>query len=151
MKPRGRSSGSLVMTTTLNWLMTTFTPSTFCFTTSVKSCCWWHKYHNSLYWRHNGEYNSQSPFSLYVRFQYFSQECPGIWIFHWYFSVIRLRVPVGCTTELNHLGHQFLQRFFDKYDEVSGNPSCLWSRCSHCIAVSSSSSVVIHAAVVSPF
>uniref|UniRef100_A0AAQ5XXM8 Mitochondrial Rho GTPase n=1 Tax=Amphiprion ocellaris TaxID=80972 RepID=A0AAQ5XXM8_AMPOC len=28
-----------------------------------------------------------------------------------------LRVPVGCTTELNHLGHQFLQRLFDKYDE----------------------------------
>uniref|UniRef100_A0A8K9X5J9 Ras homolog family member T2 n=1 Tax=Oncorhynchus mykiss TaxID=8022 RepID=A0A8K9X5J9_ONCMY len=29
----------------------------------------------------------------------------------------QLRVPVGCTTELNHLGHQFLQRLFDKYDE----------------------------------
>ncbi|RVE59616.1 hypothetical protein OJAV_G00190460 [Oryzias javanicus] len=28
-----------------------------------------------------------------------------------------LRVPVGCTTELNHAGHQFLQRLFDKYDE----------------------------------
>uniref|UniRef100_A0A3B3DQ04 Mitochondrial Rho GTPase n=1 Tax=Oryzias melastigma TaxID=30732 RepID=A0A3B3DQ04_ORYME len=28
-----------------------------------------------------------------------------------------LRVPVGCTTELNHVGHQFLQRLFDKYDE----------------------------------
>uniref|UniRef100_A0A4W6G337 Mitochondrial Rho GTPase n=1 Tax=Lates calcarifer TaxID=8187 RepID=A0A4W6G337_LATCA len=28
-----------------------------------------------------------------------------------------LRVPVGCTTELNHLGHQFLQQLFDKYDE----------------------------------
>ncbi|XP_040031859.2 mitochondrial Rho GTPase 2 [Gasterosteus aculeatus] len=28
-----------------------------------------------------------------------------------------LRVPVGCTTEFNHLGHQFLQRLFDKYDE----------------------------------
>ncbi|XP_029977712.1 mitochondrial Rho GTPase 2 isoform X1 [Sphaeramia orbicularis] len=28
-----------------------------------------------------------------------------------------LRVPVGCSTELNHLGHQFLQRLFDKYDE----------------------------------
>ena len=33
--------------------------------------------------------------------------------------VARLRVPAGCTTELNHLGHQFLQRLFDKYDEVS--------------------------------
>ncbi|XP_030196074.1 mitochondrial Rho GTPase 2 isoform X2 [Gadus morhua] len=28
-----------------------------------------------------------------------------------------LRVPAGCTTEINHLGHQFLQRLFDKYDE----------------------------------
>ncbi|KAJ0060144.1 hypothetical protein NL108_003988 [Boleophthalmus pectinirostris] len=28
-----------------------------------------------------------------------------------------LRVPVGCTTELNHLGFQFLQQVFDKYDE----------------------------------
>ncbi|MCI4374258.1 hypothetical protein PGIGA_G00004120 [Pangasianodon gigas] len=28
-----------------------------------------------------------------------------------------LRVPVGCTTELNHLGYQFLQRLFEKYDE----------------------------------
>uniref|UniRef100_A0A8C7XPY0 Mitochondrial Rho GTPase n=1 Tax=Oryzias sinensis TaxID=183150 RepID=A0A8C7XPY0_9TELE len=28
-----------------------------------------------------------------------------------------LRVPVGCTTELNHYGHQFLQRLFEKYDE----------------------------------
>uniref|UniRef100_H3D5K8 Mitochondrial Rho GTPase n=1 Tax=Tetraodon nigroviridis TaxID=99883 RepID=H3D5K8_TETNG len=28
-----------------------------------------------------------------------------------------LRVPVGCTTELNHSGHEFLQQLFDKYDE----------------------------------
>ncbi|XP_032358086.1 mitochondrial Rho GTPase 2 [Etheostoma spectabile] len=28
-----------------------------------------------------------------------------------------IQVPIGCTTELNHLGHQFLQRLFDKYDE----------------------------------
>ncbi|KAF7661570.1 hypothetical protein LDENG_00259140 [Lucifuga dentata] len=27
------------------------------------------------------------------------------------------RVPTGCTAELNHLGRQFLQRLFDKYDE----------------------------------
>lgn len=27
-------------------------------------------------------------------------------------------MPVGCTTELNHLGYQFLQRLFEKYDEV---------------------------------
>lgn len=34
-------------------------------------------------------------------------------------SLCRLRVPIGCTTELNPLGYQFLQRLFDKYDEVS--------------------------------
>uniref|UniRef100_A0A3Q2NPQ7 Ras homolog family member T2 n=1 Tax=Fundulus heteroclitus TaxID=8078 RepID=A0A3Q2NPQ7_FUNHE len=28
-----------------------------------------------------------------------------------------LRVPAGCSTEINQLGHQFLQRLFDKYDE----------------------------------
>uniref|UniRef100_A0A3P9PYX8 Mitochondrial Rho GTPase n=1 Tax=Poecilia reticulata TaxID=8081 RepID=A0A3P9PYX8_POERE len=28
-----------------------------------------------------------------------------------------LRVPVGCSTEINQLGHQFLQQLFDKYDE----------------------------------
>uniref|UniRef100_A0A667XSB4 Mitochondrial Rho GTPase n=1 Tax=Myripristis murdjan TaxID=586833 RepID=A0A667XSB4_9TELE len=28
-----------------------------------------------------------------------------------------LRVPVGCSSELNHLGYQFLQRLFEKYDE----------------------------------
>uniref|UniRef100_A0A3Q3VV31 Mitochondrial Rho GTPase n=1 Tax=Mola mola TaxID=94237 RepID=A0A3Q3VV31_MOLML len=28
-----------------------------------------------------------------------------------------LRVPIGCSTELNHFGHEFLQRLFDKYDE----------------------------------
>uniref|UniRef100_A0A3Q2Y6B9 Mitochondrial Rho GTPase n=1 Tax=Hippocampus comes TaxID=109280 RepID=A0A3Q2Y6B9_HIPCM len=28
-----------------------------------------------------------------------------------------LRVPASCTTELNDLGHQFLQRLFEKYDE----------------------------------
>uniref|UniRef100_A0A8C2CBS1 Mitochondrial Rho GTPase n=1 Tax=Cyprinus carpio TaxID=7962 RepID=A0A8C2CBS1_CYPCA len=28
-----------------------------------------------------------------------------------------LPVSVGCTTELNHLGHQFLQKLFDKYYE----------------------------------
>lgn len=38
-----------------------------------------------------------------------------------YACVDRLRIPVGCTTELNHLGHQFLQKLFDKYDEVSAH------------------------------
>ncbi|XP_043957579.1 mitochondrial Rho GTPase 2 isoform X2 [Gambusia affinis] len=28
-----------------------------------------------------------------------------------------LRVSVGCSTEINQLGHQFLQQLFDKYDE----------------------------------
>lgn len=37
--------------------------------------------------------------------------------------VVRLRVPVGCSTELNHLGYQFLQRLFEKYDEVSSGAS----------------------------
>lgn len=40
-------------------------------------------------------------------------------------SVVRLRVPVGCTTELNHQGYQFIQQLFDKYDEVSSKFSCL--------------------------
>lgn len=30
----------------------------------------------------------------------------------------RLHVPVDCTTELNHHGQQFLQKLFEKYDEV---------------------------------
>lgn len=46
------------------------------------------------------------------------------------FCVNRLRVPVGCTTELNHLGHQFLQQLFEKYDEVSSNSTRLLSKCS---------------------
>ena len=33
--------------------------------------------------------------------------------------LFRLRVPLGCTTELNHSGHEFLQQLFDKHDEVS--------------------------------
>ncbi|TRY93034.1 hypothetical protein DNTS_025164 [Danionella cerebrum] len=32
-------------------------------------------------------------------------------------SKMGLRVSVGCTTELNHLGVQFLQKLFEKYDE----------------------------------
>lgn len=42
---------------------------------------------------------------------------------YFYFLLVRLRVPIGCTTELNHLGHRFLQRLFDKYDEVSSYPA----------------------------
>lgn len=48
-----------------------------------------------------------------------------IWISYCCFCVARLRVPIGCTTELNHLGYEFLQRLFDKYDEVSISTNCL--------------------------
>uniref|UniRef100_A0A667YBG3 Mitochondrial Rho GTPase n=1 Tax=Myripristis murdjan TaxID=586833 RepID=A0A667YBG3_9TELE len=34
-----------------------------------------------------------------------------------YPEYVQLRVPVGCSSELNHLGYQFLQRLFEKYDE----------------------------------
>lgn len=47
------------------------------------------------------------------------------------FFVVRLRVPVGCTTELNHVGHQFLQRLFDKYDEVSSSLCYILASCSY--------------------
>lgn len=30
----------------------------------------------------------------------------------------RLRVPPGCSTELNHRGYQFVQRMFEKHDQV---------------------------------
>lgn len=30
----------------------------------------------------------------------------------------RLHVPPGCSTELNHFGYQFVQRVFEKYDQV---------------------------------
>lgn len=50
---------------------------------------------------------------------------PCIWISSCCFCLARLRVPIGCTTELNHLGYEFLQRLFDKYDEVSISTNCL--------------------------
>lgn len=34
----------------------------------------------------------------------------------------RLHVPPGCSTELNHRGYQFVQRVFEKYDQVSALP-----------------------------
>lgn len=34
--------------------------------------------------------------------------------------VLRINIPVGCTTELSIAGLQFLQQLFAKYDEVSG-------------------------------
>lgn len=41
--------------------------------------------------------------------------------------LLRLRVPVGCTTELNHSGHEFLQQLFDKYDDVSARTFVVFS------------------------
>lgn len=38
----------------------------------------------------------------------------------------RLRVGRGCSTELSHLGYQFLTSHFEKYDQVCLFP-CLWS------------------------
>ena len=34
----------------------------------------------------------------------------------------RFRLPPGCSTELNHLGYQFLQRLFEKHDKVCSAP-----------------------------
>lgn len=31
----------------------------------------------------------------------------------------RLHIPPGCSTELNHRGYQFVQRVFEKHDQVS--------------------------------
>lgn len=30
----------------------------------------------------------------------------------------RLHVPPGCSTELNHFGYQFVQKVFEKHDQV---------------------------------
>lgn len=66
------------------------------------------------------------PFCLFcVLFMHNSHGWPCIWMSYCCFCVVRLRVPIGCTTELNHLGYEFLQRLFDKYDEVSINTNCL--------------------------
>lgn len=34
---------------------------------------------------------------------------------------IRLRVPPGCSTELNHAGYSFLMGLFEKYDRDKDN------------------------------
>lgn len=52
---------------------------------------------------------------ILVGWFFFFYVCPA---FHRRVCVPRLRVPVSCTTELNHLGYEFLQRLFEKYDEV---------------------------------
>lgn len=33
-----------------------------------------------------------------------------------------LPVPPGCSTELNHFGYQFVQRLFEKHDQVRPCP-----------------------------
>lgn len=35
------------------------------------------------------------------------------------FSISRLKIPPGCTTELNHNAYLFLQSVFDKHDKVN--------------------------------
>lgn len=30
----------------------------------------------------------------------------------------RFHVPPGCSTELNHFGYQFVQKVFEKHDQV---------------------------------
>lgn len=99
MKPRGLSSESLVMMTTWNWLMIIFILSTL-FTILMR----WVKTTISrtgmavdTYGMNNGAF------------------------------LLRLRVPVGCTTELNHSGHEFLQQLFDKYDDVSARTFVVFS------------------------
>lgn len=95
MRPRGLSSGSLVTMTTWSWLMIIFIPSashpiTPCyFTITVQN-----------------HHEPSTDGCSYVCMN----NCA---------LLFRLRVPIGCTTELNHSGHQFLQQLFDKYDDVS--------------------------------
>lgn len=36
----------------------------------------------------------------------------------------RLHVPPGCSTELNHFGYQFVQRVFEKHDQVRALSPC---------------------------
>lgn len=94
MKPRGLSSGSLAMMTTWNWLMIISILSML-FTISML----WVK-------------TTIRPMAASA---YGMNNCA---------SLLRLRVPVGCTTELNHSGHEFLQQLFDKYDDVSARAFC---------------------------
>lgn len=95
MRPHGLSSGSLVTMTTWSWLMIIFIPSTshpitLCyFNITVQNLC-----------------EPSTDGCLCV--------CMNNCAF-----LFRLRVPIGCTTELNPSGHQFLQQLFDKYDDVS--------------------------------
>lgn len=99
MKPHGLSSESLVMMTTWNWLMIIFILSTLftIFMLWVKTT------------------RSRTQMAVYT---YGMNNCAFL---------LRLRVPVGCTTELNHSGHEFLQQLFDKYDDVSARTFVVFS------------------------
>lgn len=95
MRPHGLSSGSLVTMTTWSWLMIIFIPST---SHTITPC-----YFNITVQNHR---EPSTDGCLYV--------CLNNCAF-----LFRLRVPIGCTIELSHSGHQFLQQLFDKYDDVS--------------------------------
>lgn len=95
MRPRGLSSGSLVTMTTWSWLMIIFIPSA---SHPITPC-----YFTIMVQNHH---EPSTDGCSYVCMN----NCA---------LLFRLRVPIGCTTELNHSGHQFLQQLFDKYDDVS--------------------------------
>lgn len=107
MKPHGLSSGSLVMMTTWNWMMIIFILSTSHFITLC--------YFNVMVQNHHKQ-NTDG--------------CSYICMNNCAF-LFRLRVPVGCTTELNPSGHEFLQQLFDKYDEVSIHTFVAFLQCFH--------------------
>lgn len=118
MKPHGPSSGSLAMMTTSSWLTITFTPSTcsVCIlpqSTCRTQHCWWP---TVFQWDKSVLLFFQVLLTLFLHVRKIKVcKCS---------SVVRLRVPVGCTTEFNHQGYQFIQRLFDKYDEVSMKLVC---------------------------
>lgn len=45
----------------------------------------------------------------------------------------RFRLPPGCSSELNHLGYQFLQRLFEKHDKVGNAPGPCGSLAALCL------------------
>lgn len=119
MKPRGPSWGSLVMTTTSSWLTITFILSKTCgyvYFNKLLMTEVFQKYSLECYSSHLSWFKLH--FNLNVVVFCINLPC------FFFFCVTRLRVPVSCTTEINHLGHQFLQRLFDKYDEVSCSFCC---------------------------
>lgn len=107
MKPHGLSSADLVMMTTWNWQMIIFILSASHF---IKL-----RYFHVMVQNHHKQ-NTGGCFYTCMN------NCAFLF---------RLRVPVGCTTELNHSGHEFLQQLFDKYDEVSARTFVVSLQCSH--------------------